>query len=707
MRGIGPGQAILGALLAVVVALFAWTLLYATIAHLRSGDTSVVRALLTDDLFASFSHAWARRWQREAQLNALMAAAGALLVAGVLTVVALQRRASPLGDASFMTAPEARRAGFLGRDGLFFGRLGGVTLSRSASFSDPKTGRRERVRKVRLMFGRWLRHPRLVHAFVVGPTRSGKGTGLIIPNALLWSHSLVVLDIRGETFEETAGQRARFSKVYRFAPGQARSHGYNPLDFVRAGPGLRESDIRAIAASMVPTLGQDDEYWTNDARELVAGIIAYVLESRRVREKTLRSVVAVLMGETYVIDRLARIVLEEGDALSPFARRSITPFLAMAEKQFSGLYGNLRVALQPFANELSLRATSFSSFRLADFRREATTLYLDFRLSEVAAIAPVVNLLLTQLVNHLTEDRMKAGERPVLMLLDEFANLGRLEPVLGMWKVLAGNGVAVWAFVQSLTDLDRFYGKDGRGVLLDNSELQIFLGGQSPEALEHFEKLLGQRTVTLRSRSTSGGFMSQSRSHSTSTREAAVPLLSRDALRRLDPDRFVVLPLGEKPILARKNPFFGDNRLRRLAGLRMPKGWRLPDLGDGQPQARAVAPPRQAQQLTTGERAIPPAPQPGAVFRAMAPDTAPLAPSPRLRTPSPAPDPQPTAPTERPSAVVATAMAELATIAGGLRPESAGAFQELLAAVASRAAELDEPGGDALKASSPARTPAG
>jgi hypothetical protein len=256
-----------------------------------------------------------------------------------------------------------------------------------------------------------------------------------------------------------------------------------------------------------------------------------------------------------------------------------------------------------------------------------------------------------------------------------------------MWKVLAGNGVAVWAFVQSLTDLDRFYGKDGRGVLLDNSELQVFLGGQSPEALEHFERLLGQRTVTVASRSTSGGFMSQSRSDSTSQREVAVPLMSRDALRRLDPDRFVVLPLGEKPILARKNYVFGDPQLRRLAGLAMPKSWRAPNLGEARKTEAKAEPAGASSGPTPSQRGL----QPGSTFIARSPAglagaIVPASPVPKRPAPVDAP----------PSDGLGTALAELNGLADALPTNRAEHFEALMAKVAARVEELadteaDEP----------------
>lgn len=571
-------EIVAGSLLALVIAGFLWTLLYAGITAIRSQDPAVIKALMADDILAGVRHAWRHRAVLEAQINMGLAALAAGAAAGAALFQLLRRRIAPLGDAAFMTTMDARAAGYLGDRGLFFGRMGGSTLSWQKRSRDAKTGEGLITQLRRLWGGRWLIHPRLVHAVIVGPTRSGKGTGLIIPNALLWPHSLIVLDIRGETFEQSAGYRSRFSQVFVFAPGQSVSHGYNPLDFVRAGHGHRDSDIRAIAASIIPAKPHEDEYWSKDARELVAGVVSVVLETRHLKSRSLRDVIGILQGEIFVIDRIAMILGDESDPLSAFTRRTLAPFLAMPEKQFAGLYGNLRVALQPFANELVLRATAFSSFRLADFRSEATTLYIDFRLSQVETIAPVVNLLLSQLVHHLADHRLKPGERPLLMLLDEFANLGKLEPVLAMWKILAGNGVAVWAFVQSLTDIDRHYGREGRTTLIDNSELQMFLGSQSPEVLEHFEKLLGNRTVTLTSRSITGGLMSQHRSHAVSTRELAVPLMSRDALRRLDADRFIVLPMGQKPILARKNFFFADRKLRSFAGLQMSRRFRLPDL---------------------------------------------------------------------------------------------------------------------------------
>ena len=88
-----------------------------------------------------------------------------------------------------------------------------------------------------------------VGGFVIGPPRSGKGASLIVPNCLLWPDSIVVLDMRGETYEATAGYRSKFSRVLRFSPADENgdTECYNPLDFVAIDPDQRDIDINSIA----------------------------------------------------------------------------------------------------------------------------------------------------------------------------------------------------------------------------------------------------------------------------------------------------------------------------------------------------------------------------------------------------------------------------------------------------------------------------
>jgi flavocytochrome c len=84
---------------------------------------------------------------------------------------------------------------------------------------------------------------------LAAPTRSGKGVGIVVPNCLNYSDSLVVLDIKGENFDITSGfRKACGQEVYLFSPyaDDEKTHRYNPLDYISSSPAERLGDIDAI-----------------------------------------------------------------------------------------------------------------------------------------------------------------------------------------------------------------------------------------------------------------------------------------------------------------------------------------------------------------------------------------------------------------------------------------------------------------------------
>ena len=541
-------------------------------------DWSVVRALNNGD-FGAPSRAIAASWDKPGGRGMIGLSAALGLAAGVAAGVCAARGAGGRG-ARFADAGDLASAGFFRSRALLLGRFGGQSLSWDKKIVDPATGMPEWTTRRRLHGGRYLRAPYFGHVFVSGPTRSGKGSSLIIPNALEFRGSMVILDIRGETFDHTAGWRSRFSKVYKFAPAQRFSHGYNPLDFIRTDPGFRELDIGNCASGLVASPGLREEYWMKDAREMVAGVISYVLESKRVERKAISAVMDVLFGRIYVIDRIKAILRDESVDLSTFTIAKLNAVANMGDKQFAGVYGEARMSMRAFTNEIVQRATDVSSFDLRQFRTEPHTVYLDFRVSQIAVMTGIANVLLSQLINIMSDERPKPGEHKILLMLDEFTTLGKIEPLIAMMKVLAGNGVSVWTFVQSLTDVQAVYGHEGRNSILDNSEAIVFLGGESPDVLDYLEKQLGKKVVKRRSLRTTA--MATGPGQSFEERESLEPLMSRDELRMLPRTKELILPRGGLPIMALRNYFFADARLRRLATPRLPAGF-VPDLTLGPP----------------------------------------------------------------------------------------------------------------------------
>src|SRR5213596_3348136 len=133
--------------------------------------------------------------------------------------------------------------------------------------------------------GEFLALPGHLSVMLSAPTRSGKGVGVVIPNLLNWPDSVVVLDIKGENYDITAGFRAAHGQaVYAFSPFDegARSHRWNPLSTVRTSPLHRVGDLLAIGQVFFPNdvTGTSSEAFFNDqARNLFLGLGLVLLET--------------------------------------------------------------------------------------------------------------------------------------------------------------------------------------------------------------------------------------------------------------------------------------------------------------------------------------------------------------------------------------------------------------------------------------------
>jgi type IV secretion system protein VirD4 len=131
----------------------------------------------------------------------------------------------------------------------------------------------------------------------VAPTRSGKGVGLVIPTLLSWSHSAVVLDIKGENWALSAGWRKTHAgnRVLKFDPtaSDGSSVRFNPLEEVRLGPDEEVADAQNIATMIVDPDGKGlNDHWQRTAHALLVGAILHALYLARARGSvaTLREV---------------------------------------------------------------------------------------------------------------------------------------------------------------------------------------------------------------------------------------------------------------------------------------------------------------------------------------------------------------------------------------------------------------------------------
>jgi len=424
---------------------------------------------------------------------------------------------------------------------------------------------------------RYLRHDGPEHVLAVAPTRSGKGVGLVLPTLLTWTGSAVVHDIKGENWELTAGWRAQFSHCLRFDPTDPMSARFNPLLEVRKGT-HEVRDVQNIADILVDPEGARErrDHWEKTAHALLTGAILHVLYAEQ--EKTLERVATFLADPSRSILRTLRIMLTTnhlGTAEAPMAHPVVASIarelLNKSDNERSGVVSTAMSFLGLYRDPLIAANTARSDWSIADLMHaeRPVSLYLVVPPSDISRTKPLVRLILNQIGRRLTETlpnaKSEAPQRQLLLMLDEFPALGRLDFFESALAFMAGYGVRAFLVAQSLNQIDRAYGTNH--AILDNCHVRVAFAPNDERTAKRLSDALGTATELKRQTNLSGKRLSAWLSHtSISEQETPRPLLTPGEVLQLPQDEALVLVSGVPPIRARKLRYYTDRNFlaRRL-----------------------------------------------------------------------------------------------------------------------------------------------
>ena len=496
----------------------------------------------------------------------------ALLGVVVVAVASAQRRRTGAsiahGSSRWATTREIASAGLLRDAGIVLCQTSDAefrtTLGRDGA---PKTA----VRRL----GRLVRHDGPEHVLCFAPTRSGKGVGLVIPTLLSWPHSVLVYDIKKENWALTAGWRRQFSHVWRFEPTAPDSVRFNPLLEIRRG--LQEvKDAQNVADILVDPTGEKEtkDHWQTSAHTLLVGAILHVLYAGR--DKTLAGVSTFLSDparpQTETLKRmLATSHLPEGP--HPVVAQAAREMLNKSDNERSGVFSTAMACLGLYRDPVIARNTSAADFRIADLMNadRPASLYLVVPPSDLARTRPIVRLMLNQIGRRLTEAMEFGGKTAyrhrLLLLLDEFPSLGRLDFFESSLAFLAGYGLKAFLIAQSLNQLEKAYGPSNS--ILDNCHVRLTYAANDDKTARRISDLLGQATEKKMQRTYSGtGLWLTNRSES--EQEYARPLLTPAEVTQLPQDDGILLVGGLPPYRAKKVRYFLDPRFADRGGLAPP-----------------------------------------------------------------------------------------------------------------------------------------
>jgi type IV secretion system protein VirD4 len=502
----------------------------------------------------------------------------ALVLAPAVAVLKPKRRALH-GDARFAHRREIARAGLLGEHGIILGRLG----------------------------RRCLMLPGQQGVCLAAPPRAGKGTGVVIPNALNWPGSLVCVDIKKENWTITAGFRAHCGQsCHLFDPlaEDGRSAHWNPFYYVSPDPIRRVNDVQRIADMFYPDPPNADPFWTASARSLFLGVALYLFET-----PSLPATIGEVLRQGMASDdegfaqhwkRLIEGRSRGPRPLSSQCVRALCDVIDLAPVTASSIRKTFTSRLDLWLNPMLDAATASNDFDLRELRSKPLSIYVGVNPDDLHRLRPVLALFFQQAIGLQTRALPEQDPKlkyQVLMLLDECAALGRIPILAESLSYLPGYNVRVALVIHTPAQLRDIYGTNAAETMLKSLAARIVFAAKDHSDAKEISDELGTQTVRVKSVShpqptlfTSRG----QRSRSVSISEQRRPLLLPQEVQGLGVEEAIIFYEGLPPIRAKKIRHFADKRFRARL-LPAPKQAVSPSVN---PQAPDALDPSSAEDLS-------------------------------------------------------------------------------------------------------------
>jgi type IV secretion system protein VirD4 len=512
---------------------------------------------------------------------AVCSLAGLMLVGLVPFVLLLPRRRALHGEARFATHREVARAGLLGHRGIILGAWRGRCLMLAGQQG----------------------------VCLAAPPRAGKGAGVVIPNLLNWPDSVICVDIKRENWIKTAGFRAASGQAcYLFDPFSegGRTARWNPFHYVAENPERRLNDLQRIAEMLYPDPPNVDPFWTASARSLFLGIALYLFETPSL-PKTIGEVLRQGMAsdDEGFGQHWKRLVEGRNSGkfpLSPQCVRSLYDVIDLAPVTASSIRKTFTSRLDLWLNPILDWATSGNDFDLRELRAKRMSIYVGVNPDDLHRLRPVVNLLFQQAIGLQTRELPEhnpALKYQVMMLLDEFAALGRIPIIAEGISYLPGYNVRCVLVIHTPAQLREIYGLHAAETLLKSLAVRIVFAAKDHSDAREISDELGFTTVRVKTVSTplfGFGNPKAQRARSQNVSEQRRALLLPQEVKALGADEAILFYEGLPPIRARKLRYFEDRRFTARL---------LPPPAEAPPRGARAGEPAAAPEPSAGSSVVP------------------------------------------------------------------------------------------------------
>lgn len=488
-------------------------------------------------------------------IDALMGAIGVYIIIKCSANNKL-KRSNNYGSAKFMDLNAIKK--LIHPEGLPIGAIPKIT-----NFNELP----EVINSIKKQGGNELIKIKTYHATLIAPSRSGKGTGIIIPILLDYKGPVFVTDIKGENYVVTnRARKEQGRQVYAFDPFNitaAVGVTINPLDFlINNGSIVTNSQI--FSDLMCPVNAKDSaeaKHFQEQAGLVLQCLCLYVAYESNISDKNLAKVHDLLCEQNGAIALFTKIADNQelgGGVVASLANR----ILGIHPRELSSILTTAYSCVK-FVNIPEIRkATSSSSISLVDLTKGNYDLFICIPPKHLPTQQRLLRLITGITFTNIQDQQGNIGKHNILMLLDEMPALGHMKQIEQILSYGAGYGVNLLAVSQTIGFLKNSY-PDTWDSFFSN-QLSIFFGCNDPMTAEFIAKKIGKTTIETLAISESTGTQKRtshlsdysSSQSGNSKSETGRDILMPDEIQRLGNNIVLAFNAGEKPILCSRINYF-------------------------------------------------------------------------------------------------------------------------------------------------------
>lgn len=339
--------------------------------------------------------------------------------------------------------------------------------------------------------------PPEICALVLGPPRSGKTTSVIIPNVVMARGSVISVSTKSDVLEATFSIRRRTGRCFVFDPTEALDEregvdriGWSPLHSALVWEHAVLCADAMVGASS-PNRDRESSHWLERASALLSALFHAAALDGAQMDQVVRAV-----HRRDPEQSLASLARHDAN----FALDLLLGITETDAREQSGIWSSASGVLSAYRTGAALRAAALPALDCARFINEPTTLYIASPAEHQQHVAPLVAGLLRDVRSHAYSASMIKqvdGKAPVLLVLDELANIAPLHDLPALIAEGASQGILTLASLQDLSQARSRWGIAGEGFISLFGAKLILAGIGDRQTLEGLSLLAGDHYVNV------------------------------------------------------------------------------------------------------------------------------------------------------------------------------------------------------------------